>query len=44
MVFTAAQSNAFFTTAGQMSLPARTYDKLADEGITTPEDLHDFDA
>jgi len=42
MVFTAAQTTQFFTNDAQMALPNRTFQKLAGEGITTPDDLIDF--
>lgn len=43
MVLTAAQVQAFFTDADQMGIPARMVAQLIHEGITTPEDLIDFD-
>lgn len=43
MVFTAAQTTAFFEADDQMALPAATRIKLQDEGITGVEDLGDFD-
>ena len=39
-----AQTTAFFTANDQMALPDRTYQKLADEGITGSTDLIDFTA
>ena len=42
MVWTNAQTTAFFTANDQMALPNRTYEKLADEGITAASDLIDF--
>ena len=44
MVWTNAQTTAFFTANDQMALPNRTYLKLADEGITGATDLIDFTA
>ena len=43
MVLTAAQTNAFFTQAAQMGIPAATVNQLAIEGIATVDDLVDFD-
>lgn len=43
MVLTAAQITAFFTGADQIGLEQRTVNQLANEGITTPGDLVDFD-
>jgi hypothetical protein len=42
MVFTNAQTTAFFTDPAQMALPDETYDQLAAEGITTVDDLSEF--
>ena len=42
MVWTNTQTTAFFTANDQMALPDRTYQKLADEGITGATDLIDF--
>ena len=44
MVLTAAQTTAFFTDADQMGFPAQTYAHMATEGITTVDDLVDFDS
>ena len=43
MVLTNAQIDAFFTNANQMALPAATATKLAEEGISGPADLPEFD-
>lgn len=43
MVLTNAQVTAFFTFADGMGIPAATVAKLADEGISTPDDLWNFD-
>ena len=43
MVFTANQTTAFFTSAAQMGIPARTRTQLEEEGITNVEDLIEFD-
>ena len=43
MVFTNAQTTAFFTDAAQMGVPVATYNELANEGITTVLSLQDFD-
>ena len=43
MVLTNAQVTAFFTDADQMGITQRTVTQLAVEGITTPDDLGDFD-
>ena len=43
MVLTAAQTTAFFTGPAQMALSARTYNQLATEGITSVEDLSEFE-
>ena len=43
MVLTAAQTNTFFTDAGQMGIPAATVTQMANEGISTVDDLIDFD-
>lgn len=44
MVFTNAQTTAFFQDANQMAIPARTVTQLATEGIVTVDDLGEFDA
>ena len=44
MVFTQAQTTAFYTAADQMALPAATYARFATEGITTVDDLEELDA
>ena len=43
VVWTAAQTSAFFTGADQMGLPADTYAQIQSEGIITVEDLSEFD-
>ena len=43
MVFTAAQIGAFFSGANQMAIPNETVAALANEGITSVDDLIDFD-
>lgn len=43
MVLTAAQSMAFFENEGQMGIPHATVIQLQQEGITTVDDLADFD-
>ena len=43
MVLTATQVQAFFIGNDNMALPGQTFAQLAVEGITTPEDLIDFD-
>ena len=43
MVFTAAQTTAFFEDADQMALPHETRQRLAVEGLTAVTDLQDFD-
>ena len=43
MVFTAAQTAAFFTGANQMAIPNETVAALVNEGITSVDDLIDFD-
>ena len=43
MVLTAAQTNAFFTDAAQMGIPAETVIQMVNEGISTVDDLIDFD-
>ena len=43
MVFTAAQTTAFFEDANQMALPPDTRQRLAVEGLMTVGDLQDFD-
>jgi len=42
MVFTAAQTNAFFTEATQMAMDAAVVAALAQEGITGVADLEEF--
>ena len=42
MVFTNAQTTAFFEEAAQMAIPAATRPGLALEGITMVDDLEDF--
>ena len=42
MVWTAAQTTAFFTHADQMGLPAATWAAMQEEGINNPDDLIDF--
>jgi len=44
MVLTGNQTNAFFTSPVQMGVPADTYDQLQVEGITTVDDLAEFDS
>ena len=43
MVLTAAQTNTFFTHAAQMGISAATVTQMANEGITSVDDLIDFD-
>jgi hypothetical protein len=43
MVFTAAQTAAFFEQADQMCIPRPTVNQLAVEGIVTVQDLEEFD-
>ena len=43
MVLTAAQTAAFFEDADQMGIPHDTVEQLAAEGISTVNDLADFD-
>ena len=43
MPLTNAQTVAFFTNGAQMGIPANTFAQLENEGITTPNDLIDFD-
>ena len=43
MVLTAGQTTAFFEDAGQMAIPHATRLQLAVEGITSVDDLLDFD-
>ena len=43
MVLTAAQTTAFFENANQMAIPTATVAQLGNEGITTVDDLIDFD-
>ena len=42
MVLTAAQTAAFFEDADQMGIPHDTVEQLAEEGISTVNDLADF--
>ena len=43
MVFTAAQTTAFFKAATQMTIPHNTVFQLVTKGINTVDDLADFD-
>ena len=43
MVLTVTQTTAFFENPGQMAIPHATRVQLAVEGITTVDDLLDFD-
>ncbi len=43
MVLTNAQRTAFFQDANQLGIPAATFDQMANEGITSENDLVDFD-
>ena len=43
MVITAAQTTSFFEDEDQMAIPHATVIQLQEEGITTVEDLGDFD-
>lgn len=43
MVFTAAQTTAFFENPGQMAIPAATRAQLQTEGIISVDDLSEFD-
>ena len=43
MVFTAAQTQMFFTGANQMAIPAATVPHLQEEGIADVLDLLKFD-
>ena len=43
MVLTAGQTTAFFEQAAQMGMPRPTVIQLRDEGISTADDLIDFD-
>ena len=43
MVFTAAQTTAFFEAANQMAIPHATRVQLNNEGITSVDDLSEFD-
>ena len=43
MVFTAAQTQAFFEDADQMGIPHATVQQLQNEGITAVDDLAEFD-
>ena len=43
MVFTAIQTTAFFTEAGQLAITLDTRAQLAMEGIETVDDRADFD-
>lgn len=44
MVLTNAQNTAFFTAPDQLGIPAATYDQLQLEGMSTVDDLEDFEA
>jgi hypothetical protein len=44
MVFTLAQTTAFFQEPNQMTIPAATRAQLATEGIVNVDDLAEFDA
>ena len=43
MVFTVAQTTAFFTDADQLAITAETRIQLATEGLANVEDLAEFD-
>ena len=43
MVFTTAQTVAFFENPNQMAIPRATVAEVANEGIVTVVDLADFD-
>ena len=43
MVLTNAQTTAFFENADQMAIPRATVLRLAQEGITSADDLLEFD-
>ena len=43
MVFTQAQTRAFFEEANQMGIPVRTIEQLVNEGIMNVGDLEEFD-
>ena len=43
MVFTQAQTRAFFEEANQTGIPVRTIEQLVNEGITNVGDLEEFD-
>ena len=43
MVFTAAQTTAFFENANQMALPHATRIRIREEGLTEVGDLEEFD-
>ena len=43
MVFTVAQTAAFFTGDNGLAIPAQTVAQMANEGITTVNDLAEFD-
>ena len=43
MVFTAAQTLAFFTQAAQMAIPVATNNAMADESIVQVQDFADLD-
>ena len=43
MVLTNAQLTAFFESADQMAIPRETVARLAQEGITSADDLSEFD-
>ena len=44
MVFTAAQTNAFFTDPSQMALPRATRAAIGEEGLNDIDDLVEFDS
>lgn len=44
MVLTNAQNVAFYTSPEQMGIPAATYAQLQQEGMSTVDDLEDFEA
>ena len=44
MVFTAAQTTAFFTDPSQMALPRATRDAIGEEGLNDIDDLVEFDS
>ena len=43
VVWTGAQTTAFFTSSDQMDLPADTYNQIQSEGIITVQDLSEFE-